>query len=72
MFEGTLVIFGVMISYWIDMGCSYLEPSSSSWRLPISLQIVFVIVILALIPGLPESPRWLVKSEIHPVKASLI
>lgn len=49
-----------MISYWIDYGCSFLEPSTISWRLPIGLQIVFALIILAFILGLPESPRWLI------------
>jgi MFS family permease len=60
MIEGSLIVFGVMLSYWIDLGFSFLEPSSIAWRFPIAFQIIFALFILALIPGLPESPRWLV------------
>jgi MFS family permease len=60
MIEGSLIVFGVMLSYWIDLGFSFLEPSSISWRFPIGFQIVLAIFIVALIPGLPESPRWLI------------
>lgn len=60
MIEGSLIVFGVMISYWIDLGFSFLEPSSIAWRFPIAFQIILAIFILLLIPGLPESPRWLV------------
>ena len=60
MIEGSLIVFGVMLSYWLDLGFSFLEPSSIAWRFPIAFQIVLAIFILALIPGLPESPRWLV------------
>ena len=60
MIEGSLIVFGVMLSYWIDLGFSFLEPSTISWRFPIAFQIVLALFILALIPGLPESPRWLV------------
>jgi MFS family permease len=60
MIEGSLIVFGVMLSYWIDLGFSFLEPSSIAWRFPIGFQIVLAIFILCLIPGLPESPRWLV------------
>lgn len=60
MIEGSLIVFGVMISYWIDLGFSFLEPSTISWRFPIAFQIVLALFILALIPGLPESPRWLI------------
>ncbi|CZT21156.1 probable transporter (major facilitator superfamily) [Ramularia collo-cygni] len=60
MIEGALITGGIMLSYWIDYGCSFLEPSTISWRLPIGLQIVFALIILAFILGLPESPRWLI------------
>lgn len=60
MIEGSLIVFGVMLSYWIDLGFSFLEPSTISWRFPIAFQIVFALFIVFLIPGLPESPRWLV------------
>ncbi|KAM3416982.1 hypothetical protein BST61_g8567 [Cercospora zeina] len=60
MIEGSLIVFGVMLSYWIDLGFSFLEPSTISWRFPIAFQIILALFIVALIPGLPESPRWLV------------
>ena len=60
MIEGSLIVFGVMLSYWIDLGFSFLEPSTISWRFPIAFQIVLCLFILAFMPGLPESPRWLV------------
>ncbi|KAF1844936.1 MFS sugar transporter-like protein [Cucurbitaria berberidis CBS 394.84] len=60
MIEGSLIVFGVMLSYWLDLGFSFLEPSSIAWRFPIGFQIALAIFILVAIPGLPESPRWLV------------
>ena len=30
------------------------------WRFPIAFQIVLALIIVAGIPGLPESPRWLI------------
>ncbi|KAI0470576.1 general substrate transporter [Xylariaceae sp. FL0804] len=59
MIEGSLIVFGVMLSYWLDLGFSFLEPSSAAWRAPIAFQILLALVILAVLPGLPESPRWL-------------
>lgn len=35
--------------------------SSIVWRLPIALQIPLMFIIVAMVPFLPESPRWLVK-----------
>ncbi len=48
-----------MISYWIDLGCSFIE-SSASWRFPLAFQIVFCFFILSFVWNLPESPRWLI------------
>ena len=60
MIEGALITGGVCLSYWLDFGFSFLEPSSISWRFPIAFQIVFALIILSFILGLPESPRWLI------------
>jgi MFS family permease len=59
MIETSLVVFGVMLADYVDLGFLFLEPSSISWRFPIAFQIVFCLPILAIIPFLPESPRWL-------------
>ncbi|KAL2835659.1 sugar transport protein [Aspergillus pseudoustus] len=59
-FETSLVPAGVMISYWVDFGFSYAEPSQVAWRFPIAFQLVFALLVMAFIFFLPESPRWLV------------
>ncbi|KAK7543854.1 sugar transporter STL1 [Phyllosticta citricarpa] len=60
MIEGALITGGICLSYWLDFGFSYLEPSSISWRFPILFQIVFALIIVVFILPLPESPRWLI------------
>ncbi|PGH20721.1 hypothetical protein AJ80_03481 [Polytolypa hystricis UAMH7299] len=60
MVEGALITGGICLSYWLDFGFSFLEPSSISWRFPIAFQIIFAIIILAAVMFLPESPRWLI------------
>lgn len=60
--EGSFVAVGTLIAYWIDFGLSYAS-GSVSWRLPISLQIVFASVVLILMIGLPESPRFLISNN---------
>ncbi|KIW14475.1 hypothetical protein PV08_07259 [Exophiala spinifera] len=59
-FETSMVIAGVMVSYWIDFGLSYAEPSSAAWRVPVALQLVFALIVLGMILVMPESPRWLI------------
>ena len=48
MIEGALITCGIMISYWIDLGFSFLD-GSIAWRFPLAFQLVFCIFILALI-----------------------
>ena len=59
MIEGALITCGIMISYWIDFGLSF-AAGPVAWRFPIAFQIFFAVIIVALILGLPESPRWLI------------
>ncbi|KAG2108325.1 general substrate transporter [Suillus cothurnatus] len=61
MMEGTLIVVGVSIAYWIDLALFFVDWSSAQWRVPIALQLVFEIIVVTCIGFLPESPRWLVK-----------
>ncbi|KAI0771581.1 general substrate transporter [Trametes elegans] len=61
MIEGSLITFGIMISYWLDFAFYWVSGSSAQWRVPISLQIIFAVIMIAGISFLPESPRWLAK-----------
>jgi MFS family permease len=49
-----------VVAYWFDFGMSFVG-GSIAWRLPIAVQMIFAIVVVALVLGLPESPRWLYK-----------
>ncbi|ODO05042.1 hypothetical protein I350_05655 [Cryptococcus amylolentus CBS 6273] len=62
--EGSLITFGIMISYWVDLGFFY-TTGSISWRFPIALQLVFIIVMIYSL-RLPESPRWLAAKGKYP------
>lgn len=35
MIEGAMITGGIMISYWLDLGFSFLDPNSISWRFPL-------------------------------------
>lgn len=56
--EVLFVGVGIVIAYWFDFGLSYVG-GPLAWRLPIAVQMIFVIVVVVIVAGLPESPRWL-------------
>ncbi|RDW93387.1 sugar porter family MFS transporter [Aspergillus mulundensis] len=60
MIEGAMITCGITISYWIDYGLLFADPSEVAWRFPLAFQIFFALIILAFVMFLPESPRWLV------------
>ena len=51
---------GIVLAYWVDYGFSYVE-SHAAWRTPIAIQLIFAIIVVFLVFGIPESPRWLAK-----------
>ncbi|CAL5874216.1 uncharacterized protein PFLUO_LOCUS8504 [Penicillium psychrofluorescens] len=60
MIEGAMITCGITISYWIDFGLLFADPSPVAWRFPLAFQCFFALVIVALVMFLPESPRWLI------------
>jgi MFS family permease len=61
----TEVLFtglGVTIAYFFSYGMSYAS-GALAWRLPIAMQIPPTFIIIILVVGLPESPRWLVQKD---------
>ena len=65
MIEGSLISFGIMISYWVDFALYWAWRSdpgnpheSASWQVPIAFQIVLILPTFLTI-WMPESPRWL-------------
>ncbi|KAF8881539.1 general substrate transporter [Mucidula mucida] len=62
--EASMIATGTVIAYWIDFGLSYID-TSLSWRLPIGLQIIFAVLLIAGVSRLPESPRYLLSTGQH-------
>lgn len=58
--EPLFVGVGIEIAYWFDYGMSFTS-GSIAWRLPIACQMIFAFVVIILVFGLPESPRYLYK-----------
>ena len=57
--ELILNIAGFSLSNWITYGMSFVD-GPAAWRFPLAFQFVFIIVLFATTPWLPESPRWLI------------
>ncbi|TDZ46811.1 Sugar transporter STL1 [Colletotrichum trifolii] len=57
--EMIMNIFGFSLSNWVTYGFSYL-PGGVSWRFPLGFQFIFIFILFATVPWLPESPRWLI------------
>ncbi|QIW95710.1 hypothetical protein AMS68_001228 [Peltaster fructicola] len=51
---------GIALAYWIDYGFSFIH-GPVAWRTPIAIQLIFAIVVVFVVLGCPESPRWLAK-----------
>ncbi|KAL5609744.1 hypothetical protein FOVSG1_004425 [Fusarium oxysporum f. sp. vasinfectum] len=57
--EMAMSIAGFCLVNWINYGLSFVE-GSVAWRFPLAFQFVFIFVLFATVPWLPESPRWLI------------
>lgn len=58
--EGVFALSGLAVASWVNFGMFH-TTGPVSWRFPIALQLVFIVIILSLTPWLPESPRYLIK-----------
>lgn len=52
-------IAGFSLSNWVTYGMSYVD-NAASWRFPLAFQFIFIFILFATVPWLPESPRWLI------------
>ena len=54
--EMIMNIAGFSLSNWMTYGFSFTS-GPISWRFPLAFQLVFMIILFATVPWLPESPR---------------
>ncbi|KAF1344962.1 general substrate transporter [Delphinella strobiligena] len=57
--EMIMNIAGFSLSNWITYGFSFVG-GPVAWRVPLAFQFLFIAVLYATVPWLPESPRWLI------------
>ncbi|KAB8205809.1 general substrate transporter [Aspergillus parasiticus] len=58
--EMVMNILGFCMVNWINYGLSF-AGGAVAWRFPIAFQFMFIFVLFATVPWLPESPRWLMQ-----------
>ena len=56
--EMVVNVFGFVVSNLITLMFSHFA-TEAQWRFPLGIQLIYVVIILGLVPILPESPRWL-------------
>ena len=54
--ELILNIAGFSLSNWVTYGFSFVG-GPVSWRLPLAIQFIFIVILYCTVPWLPESPR---------------
>ncbi|MCO5566040.1 hypothetical protein L7F22_019715 [Adiantum nelumboides] len=54
---------GICVSYIILFGTYRIKESSACWRIPVGLQLLWGLLLIAIMLALPESPRWLLQKE---------
>lgn len=62
-FELTSLVFGFVLTNWMNFGFTYLPDSEVSWRFPLAFQSLLALGTAILVPFLVESPRWLVLKD---------
>ncbi|TVY82881.1 Sugar transporter STL1 [Lachnellula suecica] len=58
--EGFFISMGLAIADWINFGMSH-TTGAVSWRVPLALSAFWAIIVIVMVPNMPESPRWLIK-----------
>ncbi|KAK5116745.1 hypothetical protein LTR62_007419 [Meristemomyces frigidus] len=58
--ESLFISAGLALSAWVNLGMSFTN-GSVSWRFPLAMSGFWGLIVVAVVPLLPESPRWLLK-----------
>nr|OQO22095.1 hypothetical protein B0A51_09551 [Rachicladosporium sp. CCFEE 5018] len=61
----TCLVFGFVLTNWMNFGFTYVTDNEISWRFPLGFQALLAIGTVAFVPFLVESPRWLCLKDRH-------
>ena len=56
--EMVVNVLGFVVSNVITLAFSRIT-TEAQWRFPLGIQLLYIVIIMTLVPLLPESPRWL-------------
>ncbi|KAL3445139.1 general substrate transporter [Aspergillus insuetus] len=59
----VLCQLGQVVSQWLNYAMTFVAADEVSWRFPLAFQAVFALFVMALVPFLPDSPRWLITRD---------
>lgn len=68
----VLVIGGIMLTNWMNLGFTYVQGNDVSWRFPLAFQTFFALLAIFLVACMPESPRWLCMKGRHEEAQTII
>lgn len=55
----TFLVFGFVLTNWMNFGFTYIPNHPVSWRFPLGFQSALALGTAGMLPMLAESPRWL-------------
>lgn len=55
----TFLVFGFVLTNWMNFGFTYIPNDPVSWRFPLGFQSALALGTAGMLPMLAESPRWL-------------
>jgi MFS family permease len=57
--NGVMIALGYGLASYMGMAFFYAKEPAATWRGPLGLALVFPVIMLAILPFVPESPRFL-------------
>jgi MFS family permease len=61
--HGAFLAIGYNIAAWTGFGCFFAKNPTLAWRLPLAMQVIFPVILLAGSFWMPRSPRWLITHD---------